>query len=101
MEVDDKIQTHQLYKDLIATGIAYGAERWIMELQRIGERFACFYVERIPIQDSGGGHTSFVIINIHSEILTLVHLYIYLMIHHHILIANSIFCYSLFSDQFS
>ncbi|KAG5132635.1 hypothetical protein JHK82_023823 [Glycine max] len=54
VEVDDKIQTHQLYKDLIATGIAYGAERWIMELQRICERFACFYVERIPSQDSGG-----------------------------------------------
>ncbi|XP_040866043.1 homeobox-leucine zipper protein HDG11 [Glycine max] len=54
VEVDDKIQTHQLYKDLIGTGIAYGTERWIMELQRIGERFACFYVERIPIQDSGG-----------------------------------------------
>ncbi|KAK7412829.1 hypothetical protein VNO78_04488 [Psophocarpus tetragonolobus] len=54
VEVDDKIQTHQLYKDLIGTGIAFGAERWIMELQRICERFSCFYVERIPNHDCDG-----------------------------------------------
>ncbi|TKY72398.1 Homeobox-leucine zipper protein HDG11 [Spatholobus suberectus] len=54
VEVDDKIQTHQLYKDVVGIGIAYGAERWIMELQRICERFACFYVEKIPNHDSEG-----------------------------------------------
>lgn len=55
--MDDKIQTHPLYKDIIAKGTAYGAERWIMELQRICERFAAFYVEKIPDHDSAGGHT--------------------------------------------
>ncbi|KAL2341563.1 hypothetical protein Fmac_009503 [Flemingia macrophylla] len=54
VEVDDKIQPHQLYKDIVHRGIAYGAERWIMELQRICERFACFYVENIPDADSPG-----------------------------------------------
>ncbi|RDY01503.1 Homeobox-leucine zipper protein HDG11, partial [Mucuna pruriens] len=54
VEVNDKIQMHQLYRDLVGTGIAYGAERWIMELQRICERFACFYVEKIPNHDSEG-----------------------------------------------
>ncbi|CAJ1962998.1 unnamed protein product [Sphenostylis stenocarpa] len=54
VEVDDKIQTHQQYKDIIGNGIAYGAERWIMELQRICERFAAFYVEKIPDHDSAG-----------------------------------------------
>ncbi|XP_020230831.1 homeobox-leucine zipper protein HDG11 [Cajanus cajan] len=54
VEVDDKIQAHQLYKDIVHKGIAYGAERWIMELQRICERFACFYVEKIPNHDSEG-----------------------------------------------
>lgn len=55
--MDDKIQIHPLYKDIIAKGIAYGAERWIMELQRISERFAAFYIEKIPDHDTAGGHT--------------------------------------------
>ncbi|ESW19454.1 hypothetical protein PHAVU_006G126500 [Phaseolus vulgaris] len=54
VEVDDKIQIHPLYKDIIAKGIAYGAERWIMELQRISERFAAFYIEKIPDHDTAG-----------------------------------------------
>ncbi|XP_021888059.1 homeobox-leucine zipper protein ROC8-like [Carica papaya] len=38
VEVDDKILTHQLYRDLLCSGSAYGAERWIVALQRICER---------------------------------------------------------------
>ncbi|XP_018506060.2 homeobox-leucine zipper protein HDG11-like [Pyrus x bretschneideri] len=41
MEVDDKTQTHRLYRDLICSSVAYGAERWIVTLQRMCERFDC------------------------------------------------------------
>ncbi|XP_014517364.1 homeobox-leucine zipper protein HDG11-like [Vigna radiata var. radiata] len=54
VEVDDKIQIHPLYKDIIVKGVAYGAERWIMELQRMCERFAAFYLEKIPDHDAAG-----------------------------------------------
>ncbi|KAK9950750.1 hypothetical protein M0R45_006221 [Rubus argutus] len=40
VEVDDKIQTHRLYRDLVCGRIAYGAQRWIVTLQRMCERFA-------------------------------------------------------------
>ncbi|KAM1966268.1 hypothetical protein ACFX15_046513 [Malus domestica] len=36
-----KTQTHQLYRDLICSSVAYGAERWIVTLQRMCERFHC------------------------------------------------------------
>lgn len=55
MEVDE-IQTHQLFKDLVDTQIAYGAERWLKELQRMCERFACFFDEKIPVHDPRGGY---------------------------------------------
>lgn len=54
MEVDDKIQTHPLYRDLANSAVAFGAERWLMELQRMCERFGCATDEYIPIYDSGG-----------------------------------------------
>ncbi|KAK7331294.1 hypothetical protein VNO77_25516 [Canavalia gladiata] len=55
VEVDDKIQTHKLYKDFVGINFAYGAERWIMELERMCERFARFYDEKIPNHDFEGG----------------------------------------------
>ncbi|KAK7303583.1 hypothetical protein RJT34_14493 [Clitoria ternatea] len=55
VEVDDEVQSHQLFKDLVSGGAAYGAQRWVLELQRMGERFSRFNVERTPNQDSEGG----------------------------------------------
>ncbi|KAG5524867.1 hypothetical protein RHGRI_031513 [Rhododendron griersonianum] len=40
VQVDDKALTHPLYRDLIFHGLAYGAERWLLTLQRMCERFA-------------------------------------------------------------
>ncbi|XP_061339718.1 homeobox-leucine zipper protein ROC8-like [Gastrolobium bilobum] len=54
VEVDDRIHTHRLYRDIVGTNIAYGAHRWIMELQRMGERFAFFYAENMHNYESGG-----------------------------------------------
>ncbi|MED6212075.1 hypothetical protein PIB30_079766 [Stylosanthes scabra] len=42
--VDDLSQTHPLFRDLLVKGgsTAYGAEKWLMEIQRTSERFASF-----------------------------------------------------------
>ncbi|RAL43596.1 hypothetical protein DM860_017339 [Cuscuta australis] len=42
VQVDDKLQTHCLYKDLIRDGLAYGAKRWMATLQRMSERYGFF-----------------------------------------------------------
>ncbi|CAL0301020.1 unnamed protein product [Lupinus luteus] len=54
VEVDDRTQTHLLYKDLVSSSFAYGSERWIVELRRMCERFSLYCIERIPNQEVGG-----------------------------------------------
>ncbi|CAH9106092.1 unnamed protein product [Cuscuta europaea] len=46
VQVDDKKQTHRLYRDLICGSQAYGAKRWIVTLQRMCERFGFFLALR-------------------------------------------------------
>ncbi|KAL5811896.1 hypothetical protein ACOSQ3_026846 [Xanthoceras sorbifolium] len=59
VEVDDKIQTHRLYRDLICGSTsAYGAERWIVTLQRMCEKFAFVMMEPPHTHDLGGVITS-------------------------------------------
>ncbi|KAH6770522.1 homeodomain GLABROUS 11 [Perilla frutescens var. hirtella] len=43
-EVEDKAAIHRLYRDLIHSGLAFGAERWLANLQRMCERIACLMV---------------------------------------------------------
>ncbi|MED6172512.1 hypothetical protein PIB30_050763 [Stylosanthes scabra] len=54
VEVDDKIQTHRLYRDLVSTNAVFGAQRWIMELQRMCHRSFSYALENIPDQEYGG-----------------------------------------------
>ncbi|TKY59718.1 Homeobox-leucine zipper protein HDG12 [Spatholobus suberectus] len=54
VEVDEKIQTHQLFRDVICGNNAYGAERWVLTLERMCERFACASAETIPSCEAGG-----------------------------------------------
>ncbi|KAK7332586.1 hypothetical protein VNO80_29339 [Phaseolus coccineus] len=54
VEVDEKIETHQLYKDIVNNNIAYGAERWLLELQRMCARFTSVGAECIPNYDFYG-----------------------------------------------
>lgn len=42
--VEDKSAVHRLYRDLIHSGLAFGAERWLANLQRMCERIACLMV---------------------------------------------------------
>ncbi|KAK3218628.1 hypothetical protein Dsin_012598, partial [Dipteronia sinensis] len=61
VEVDDKSQTHRLYRDLICgnSSCAYGAERWIVTLQRMSEKFGFAIMDTPPTyHDLGGGTIS-------------------------------------------
>ncbi|KAF8398836.1 hypothetical protein HHK36_014699 [Tetracentron sinense] len=53
VEVEEKTQTHQLYRDLIHSGVAFGAERWLATLQRMCERYACLMVTSTSTRDLG------------------------------------------------
>ncbi|KAE9594847.1 putative transcription factor & lipid binding HD-SAD family [Lupinus albus] len=55
VEVDDRSQTHALYNDLVCSSVAYGAEKWIVELRRMCERFSLYSIEGIPDQEEVGG----------------------------------------------
>mgnify|MGYP003366471325 CR=1 FL=1 len=60
MAVDDKTQTHRLYRDLICSSVAYGAERWIITLKRMCERFDCLMDEVESTCEFGGGKSSLI-----------------------------------------
>ncbi|KAI3454339.1 hypothetical protein Pfo_011002 [Paulownia fortunei] len=53
-EVEDKAPIHRLYRDLIHSGLAFGAERWLSTLQRMCERIACLMVTGNSTRDLGG-----------------------------------------------
>ncbi|WCJ25143.1 Homeobox-leucine zipper protein ROC8 [Euphorbia peplus] len=53
VEVDDKTQTHRLYRDLICGNTAYGAERWTVTLERMSERLAYSFAEASPSREIG------------------------------------------------
>ncbi|KAJ6868356.1 homeobox-leucine zipper protein HDG11 [Populus alba x Populus x berolinensis] len=54
VEIEDKTTTHQLYRDLVHSGMAFGAERWLATLQRMCERVACQMVSGNSTRDLGG-----------------------------------------------
>ncbi|GFS32320.1 hypothetical protein Acr_00g0021990 [Actinidia rufa] len=58
VQVNDKALTHRICRDFVFRGLAYGAERWLLSLQRMGERFACEMVGNATGQDLGGGKRS-------------------------------------------
>jgi homeobox-leucine zipper protein len=41
VETEDKVPINMLYRDLVASGAAFGAHRWLAALQRACERHAC------------------------------------------------------------
>ncbi|XP_058189857.1 homeobox-leucine zipper protein HDG11-like [Rhododendron vialii] len=56
VQVDEKALTHPLYRDLIFHGLAYGAERCLLTLQRMCERFA-FGMGRTAVSQETGVST--------------------------------------------
>ena len=53
MEVDDR-GVHNLYKQLVSSGHAFGAKRWVATLDRQCERLASAMATNIPTVDVGG-----------------------------------------------
>lgn len=57
VEIEDRTPIHRLYRDIVHSGLAFGAERWLAVLRRICERFACLMVTGISTtRDLGGGN---------------------------------------------
>ena len=56
MEVEDRVPIHLLYRDLILSGAAFGAHRWLAALQRACERCACLATAGMPPRDIAGGN---------------------------------------------
>ncbi|KAK3415035.1 hypothetical protein EUGRSUZ_H00609 [Eucalyptus grandis] len=54
VEIEDKTPVHRLYRDLIYSGLAFGAERWIATLERMCERIACLMVTGSSTRDTRG-----------------------------------------------
>lgn len=52
---EEKGSIHRLYRDLIYSGMAFGAERWLDSLQRLCERYACLMVSSNSSRELGGG----------------------------------------------
>ncbi|XP_010540046.1 PREDICTED: homeobox-leucine zipper protein HDG11-like isoform X2 [Tarenaya hassleriana] len=58
VDVEEKEPVHEIYRDMIHTGLAFGAERWVTVLQRMSERFASLLVSGTSSRDLGGVITS-------------------------------------------
>ncbi|KAJ4764943.1 Homeobox-leucine zipper protein ROC8 [Rhynchospora pubera] len=54
MEIEDKALVHLLYRELVISGAAFGAQRWLATLQRTCERFACLMTVANSPRDIGG-----------------------------------------------
>lgn len=55
MKAEEKTPISRLYRNLVESGMAFGAERWLGTLQRMCERFACLMVTGASARDLGGG----------------------------------------------
>jgi len=53
VEVDER-GVHNLYKQIVSTGHAFGAKRWVATLDRQCERLASAMATNIPTVDVGG-----------------------------------------------
>ncbi|KAK8970886.1 Homeobox-leucine zipper protein ROC8 [Platanthera guangdongensis] len=54
VEVEEKNPVHHLYHDLVESGIAFGAQRWVGALQRMCERIQCLIVAANSPKDMEG-----------------------------------------------
>lgn len=77
--MDDR-GVHNLYKNLVNSGHAFGAKRWVATLERQCERLASVMATNVPTADLGGNVNisvilkAYTVLNIHK----LVHIYTYL-----------------------
>lgn len=62
VEIEERTPIHRIYRDLIHSGLAFGANRWLATLQRMCERIACLMVSGTSTRDLGGGSFSIVVV---------------------------------------
>jgi homeobox-leucine zipper protein len=57
MEIEDRVPIHLLYRDLVLSGAAFGAPRWLAALRRACERYECLVTAGMPPhrEIAGGG----------------------------------------------
>jgi homeobox-leucine zipper protein len=57
MEIEDRVPIHLLYRDLVLSGAAFGAPRWLAVLRRACERYECLVTAGMPPhrEIAGGG----------------------------------------------
>lgn len=86
VEVNEKMQTHNLFRDTICGNNAYGADRWVMTLERMCERFASYSAKTIPSCETGGGWLLFIFFARSKVILILIYL---ICDHYYLFISKS------------
>jgi homeobox-leucine zipper protein len=55
MEIEQMLPINVLYRNLVLSGAAFGAHRWLAALQRACERFAALATLGVPHHDVAGG----------------------------------------------
>lgn len=55
VEVDHKLDTHKMYREILSGGSGYGAKRWIVTLERMCERMALSSILTLPANDWSEG----------------------------------------------
>ena len=55
VEVNEKVRTHRIYRDLLCGGFGYGARRWTVTLERMCERLHLSSISVFPTTDLAGG----------------------------------------------
>ncbi|KAF8089354.1 hypothetical protein N665_0508s0002 [Sinapis alba] len=53
-ETEEKEPVHELYREMVHKGIAFGAERWVTTLQRMCERYASLLAPAASSRELGG-----------------------------------------------
>ncbi|XP_074587422.1 homeobox-leucine zipper protein ROC8-like isoform X2 [Curcuma longa] len=54
VEIEENHLIPALFKDLMDSGLAFGAQRWLATLQRMCERFSCLTLTGFPAKELGG-----------------------------------------------
>ncbi|KAF3538374.1 hypothetical protein F2Q69_00018941 [Brassica cretica] len=54
VEVNEKVRTHRIYRDLLCGGFGYGARRWTVTLERMCERLHLSSISVFPTTDLAG-----------------------------------------------
>ncbi|XP_023642295.1 homeobox-leucine zipper protein HDG8 isoform X2 [Capsella rubella] len=55
VEVDHKLDSHKMYREVSSGGTGYGAKRWIVTLERMCERMALNSIQTLPASDWSDG----------------------------------------------